>query len=49
MSGCWLDKLAIRFSIFLILTNDLKLDINLGIPCLIFLSVHPLPPINLIF
>lgn len=45
MSGSWLDELEILFRIFLILSDDLNVSINLGIPCLIFLSVPPLPQI----
>lgn len=45
MPGSWLDKLEILFRIFFILSDDLKVSINLGIPCLILLSVPPLPQI----
>lgn len=41
MSGSGLDELEILFRIFLILSDDLNVSINLGIPCLIFLSVPP--------
>lgn len=45
MSGNWLDESEILFRIFFILSHDLKVRVNLGIPCLIFLSVLPLPQI----
>lgn len=45
MSGNWLDESEILFRIFFILSDDLKVRVNLGIPCLIFLSVLPLPQI----
>lgn len=45
MFGSWLDESETLFRIFFILSSDIKVSINLGIPCLVFLSVPPLPQI----
>lgn len=45
MSGSWLDESEILSKIYFVLNGDLNVSIRLGITCLVFLFVPPLPQI----